>query len=611
MKLSQSKAYRYISSYLLVFFIPYLLLMSCLFFRMSDSVDDLIIKENKERFSIISTMLKDEMSYIEKSVLAMSYKDSQSCYKDIIPTSLEDREKQGDIIRMLKKIIYPEYAIEDIAILYEKLGDTIITPSGTMTIKTADRANNIPGSVFSDFDDDYRTQYEFLVDNSMKGKVLLFKYCIKANYGMSYQIVAKVNMHKIETLLNEFLNDANGNITISCNGVELLHASNGKLVPEKKNTTFSYQINQSIEIVADMNVADNKNLLYNNLKNVIPLSTVLLLFGIFVSYALSKANLRPLHSLQKKILVKEEENYILNDMIRRANPFVEKQLMYDLLMGKIMARGVMGDINDIRSDKLRELFDMDEWRVLLLELKDFNLNYEQACKFQTALEELAEKSNYSIFPMEMLNGDIVLIVGGNMGYLSLEALQDFINGIYETGALVGTVHFAIGIGNTVNNSNEICNSYQNAMEKLSNPAAEEEPKETETEKAVADSAVISEEMREKKERMLHYIQNNISNPSFCRASTAEAFSMTENQLTSFFKLVVGVSFRDYVFRYKIQCARDLLENTNESVSAIMQKIGYNDLPNFTRTFRKETGITPGKYREMHHADTTVPNPPCS
>jgi len=54
------------------------------------------------------------------------------------------------------------------------------------------------------------------------------------------------------------------------------------------------------------------------------------------------------------------------------------------------------------------------------------------------------------------------------------------------------------------------------------------------------------------------------------------------------------AIRDDVRR---QRALLLLENRSLSISDIAAKVGYSELPNFTRAFRKWTGMTPQAYRE--------------
>ena len=48
---------------------------------------------------------------------------------------------------------------------------------------------------------------------------------------------------------------------------------------------------------------------------------------------------------------------------------------------------------------------------------------------------------------------------------------------------------------------------------------------------------------------------------------------------------------------RIACAKDLLASTELPVSEVALRAGYSDVNNFIRTFRKESGLSPLRYRE--------------
>ena len=56
---------------------------------------------------------------------------------------------------------------------------------------------------------------------------------------------------------------------------------------------------------------------------------------------------------------------------------------------------------------------------------------------------------------------------------------------------------------------------------------------------------------------------------------------------------------DYISHLKIEKAKELLITTDDSLAVIVQKIGKIDVTNFTRTFKKETGLTPGAFRQKY------------
>ncbi|MCR8633285.1 helix-turn-helix domain-containing protein [Paenibacillus radicis (ex Xue et al. 2023)] len=62
---------------------------------------------------------------------------------------------------------------------------------------------------------------------------------------------------------------------------------------------------------------------------------------------------------------------------------------------------------------------------------------------------------------------------------------------------------------------------------------------------------------------------------------------------------LGVNFSEYLSQYRLNVAKELLEEGSMKISAIAEKLRYHNPQNFIRYFRKMVGITPGKYREMY------------
>ena len=86
---------------------------------------------------------------------------------------------------------------------------------------------------------------------------------------------------------------------------------------------------------------------------------------------------------------------------------------------------------------------------------------------------------------------------------------------------------------------------------------------------------------------------------FTLNSIAQRLYMTPNTLSALFKAETGVSFRSYRVAFVIRRAKELLSQTNLSIAQISEMLGYRDVAHFSRAFKKETGMTPGKYRDMH------------
>jgi AraC family transcriptional regulator len=52
-------------------------------------------------------------------------------------------------------------------------------------------------------------------------------------------------------------------------------------------------------------------------------------------------------------------------------------------------------------------------------------------------------------------------------------------------------------------------------------------------------------------------------------------------------------------RRRLDLAKEILATSREPIVNIALDCGFTDTPHFSRTFKKETGLTPGQYREQH------------
>ncbi|KAA6440627.1 helix-turn-helix domain-containing protein [Dyadobacter flavalbus] len=64
-----------------------------------------------------------------------------------------------------------------------------------------------------------------------------------------------------------------------------------------------------------------------------------------------------------------------------------------------------------------------------------------------------------------------------------------------------------------------------------------------------------------------------------------------------FKQAIGLTPIEYLQKTRIEAAKKLLEQTDQSVLEVMLNSGYNDLKSFRQLFKKSTGVTPKEYRD--------------
>lgn len=77
-------------------------------------------------------------------------------------------------------------------------------------------------------------------------------------------------------------------------------------------------------------------------------------------------------------------------------------------------------------------------------------------------------------------------------------------------------------------------------------------------------------------------------------------------LKKVFKEVYGLPVAAYMKEVRIQKAMELLENTEESISAIAAKVGYETQGKFTNAFKDRMHMTPSCYRKQCRAKQNRP-----
>ena len=79
-------------------------------------------------------------------------------------------------------------------------------------------------------------------------------------------------------------------------------------------------------------------------------------------------------------------------------------------------------------------------------------------------------------------------------------------------------------------------------------------------------------------------------------------AMNASYLGLLFKKETGIYFNDYLNQLRINHAIHLLKNTNLKVSEICKSSGFTNSSYFILCFRKQTGISPNKFRKLFSAE---------
>ena len=73
---------------------------------------------------------------------------------------------------------------------------------------------------------------------------------------------------------------------------------------------------------------------------------------------------------------------------------------------------------------------------------------------------------------------------------------------------------------------------------------------------------------------------------------ANEIYINPSYLGQIFKKEVGESFTDYVNKYRVKKAKDLLDNTDMKIYEVAEKVGFTDARYFSKIFKKITRINP-------------------
>ncbi|GAB1483238.1 hypothetical protein MASR2M78_20540 [Treponema sp.] len=92
-----------------------------------------------------------------------------------------------------------------------------------------------------------------------------------------------------------------------------------------------------------------------------------------------------------------------------------------------------------------------------------------------------------------------------------------------------------------------------------------------------------------------YFNRHATTP-IVRWKLADSVHVSEDYLTRIFHRELGLSLWEYLNRYRILLATELLLQTNETIQEIAQRTGFQDQAYFCRVFKKYHGVPPGKLR---------------
>ena len=110
-------------------------------------------------------------------------------------------------------------------------------------------------------------------------------------------------------------------------------------------------------------------------------------------------------------------------------------------------------------------------------------------------------------------------------------------------------------------------------------------------------SIKNDEKGDRVNKMYDYILTHFSDPSLRITELASESSMSASAFGHFFKKSTNKSFTQFVVDLRLGYAIRLLLNSDESISEIAFRSGFNNIANFNRLFKKNKFISPKQYRQ--------------
>lgn len=105
--------------------------------------------------------------------------------------------------------------------------------------------------------------------------------------------------------------------------------------------------------------------------------------------------------------------------------------------------------------------------------------------------------------------------------------------------------------------------------------------------------------------VIHYIEDNIHEPLTLQ-SIAKQFYLSEYHFSRLFKMITGISLKQYVTGRKLAGASESLKAPDSTVIGVALDYGFEYPEVFSRAFKKQYSISPSMYKDGSRNIVTMP-----
>ena len=114
------------------------------------------------------------------------------------------------------------------------------------------------------------------------------------------------------------------------------------------------------------------------------------------------------------------------------------------------------------------------------------------------------------------------------------------------------------------------------------------------------NAYITKANRQKIERIIEYISENIQNSELSVATLSEMCGSSEVHFRRNFHQIYHISPIKFINNLRIKKAKELLTTTSMKISEISEICGFENQYYFAKKFKSDTHLTPSNYRKLYY-----------
>jgi len=108
------------------------------------------------------------------------------------------------------------------------------------------------------------------------------------------------------------------------------------------------------------------------------------------------------------------------------------------------------------------------------------------------------------------------------------------------------------------------------------------------------------------EKCKKYIEDHYSE-DISLTAISQKYHFNSSYFSSIFKKLTGMGFAEYVFKTRLEKAKHLLKYTDDKIGEIARKSGFKNDTYFITLFKRESGISPHKYRQFNREEKNNSN----